>query len=199
MIFSEKELENYLWSNLQSFKDVNQLCHNGLFIEGPYKFFRQVRLPNYGIIDILGVSIQEDEDDILIHLLVIELKANPLNIGAIEQIKRYEQGLDLLFWKSDFLRKKGKEVRVVPSLFLIGLEPINKFHLIARTIENLWNFKVTKKDKQFYFESIDSGNLYDKCLGMKGIEINEELYRSVIRHCEKLQQQQTEYLQQRKS
>lgn len=79
----EQELEQYLFENYKEiFKiSLGKDADDGEIFNKPVEIQRQVELGNYGRIDLLVIY-----DD---HLLIVELKQNNIDYGALGQICRY--------------------------------------------------------------------------------------------------------------
>lgn len=99
MQLSEKEIEDFIFSDLYEC-DGNDLHNQGMRLRIPelilsgtltnnVKWFRQINLGPYGILDVVGVT--RFKGKVLIDL--IELKSVPMKPDDFNQIFRYKQGI----------------------------------------------------------------------------------------------------------
>jgi hypothetical protein len=108
MQFLEKNLEDIIFET-----DNSLLYERGLFIMGRKK--RQVRLGNYGISDLITVSIKQlPHKERYLHFTVYELKQDLVNINTFLQGIGYCKGL-----KSYLDKNKDYDLYTI-SLVLIG-------------------------------------------------------------------------------
>jgi len=112
MKFLEKDLEQIIF---ETENDV--LEDRGLFIAG--KKLRQVKLGNYGVIDLL--TIERCTDDFSdkkiykkIHVGIYELKLNEINLNALMQSMRYLIGVQ------EFIKERYSDFLFEYSINLIG-------------------------------------------------------------------------------
>lgn len=83
MEISEKELEDYIYDTE---------CLKEFDVYG--KYFRQVNVGGYGVIDLLYVNIERYPFDLpVINITIVELKKGTIDPSALEQICRYKIGL----------------------------------------------------------------------------------------------------------
>src|SRR6188768_3636169 len=92
MNFLEKELEQIIWES-----DNMKLRQKGLEISG--KKFRQLRVGNYGILDLLTVeklyysNFRDRRNDPYLNITVYELKKEKVGISAFLQSIKYCKGI----------------------------------------------------------------------------------------------------------
>ena len=87
MSFLEKDLENIIWES-----DNEKLREKGLEIYG--KKFRQIRIGNYGIADLITVDRRLDcYEEYFLDITVYELKKEKAGISAFLQAIRYCKGI----------------------------------------------------------------------------------------------------------
>lgn len=87
MEFLEKDLEDIIWEAYQSEYGKYELFNKGLSISG--KMYRQVNLGDYGILDLMTVSI--NPEDVIIS--IYELKKDIINMSTMAQAARYGTGI----------------------------------------------------------------------------------------------------------
>ena len=88
MSFLEKDLENIIWES-----DNEKLREKGLEIYG--KKFRQIRIGNYGVADLITVDRRKDcFDGNFLNITVYELKKEKAGISAFLQALRYVKGIE---------------------------------------------------------------------------------------------------------
>lgn len=112
MEFTEKNLEDIIFNGSRV-----KLSQKGLHIEG--KLFRQVKIGNYGICDLLEIERpfyckEEKKHWKYFYVKIYELKKNEINFDSYSQILRYAKGI------KSFFEKRGFKVDI--SLILIGRE-----------------------------------------------------------------------------
>ena len=110
MDFIEKDLEQIIWES-----DHKKLYERGLFISG--KRYRQLRIGNYGISDIITVERLHDAMDESISYLnitVFELKKDKVGVSALFQSIRYCRGIQRYF------ELKHPDVNMNLNIVLIG-------------------------------------------------------------------------------
>jgi len=102
MNFLEKDLENIIWES-----DNEKLQNKNLPIEG--KKYRQLRIGNYGILDLMTISKDYIWCDIkyktvpCIDITVYELKKEKVGISAFLQAVKYCKGIQ------SYIKTKGYE------------------------------------------------------------------------------------------
>lgn len=134
MKFLEKDLEQIIWE-----ADKEMLSQRGLRLRG--KLFRQFRVGNYGIIDLLEVQrVYDCPYCAYLSINIIELKQDKVGVSAFFQAIRYAKGIQYyLTNKRDFEKFKisitliGSEIDKSGSLIylpdLIGCD--NNFGLLS--------------------------------------------------------------------
>lgn len=98
MEFLEKDLEQIIWE-----ASDKELRERGLFLLG--KRFRQLRIGNYGIADLVTVHRQQKYEDFIYGKLIItvyELKKDKIGISAFLQALNYCKGISSYLEKREF-------------------------------------------------------------------------------------------------
>jgi hypothetical protein len=113
MTFLEKDLEQIIYD-----ADKELLAEKGLSIYG--KLFRQLRIGNYGIADLVEFRKPEYNYNRKFHykgeIIVYELKQNKIGISAFLQALGYIKGI------KDYLKIKGSDDEYNYRIVLIGKE-----------------------------------------------------------------------------
>jgi len=104
MDFLEKDLEEIIYN-----ANKEELHKRGLFING--KLFRQLRIGNYGIADLVEVERLSGQ----LYITVYELKKDKIGISAFLQGLNYVRGI-----KSYIEKERGKSISVYFQIVLIG-------------------------------------------------------------------------------
>jgi hypothetical protein len=119
MKFLEKDLEEIIYNQLKSKEGCKALLGKGLMCSVADKTFRQLRIGNYGITDIVNyykpIVITDGEHSEIEsnhYVNVIELKKDSVSLSAFIQGVRYCKGI------KRFFNKKGYNLHL--SLTLIG-------------------------------------------------------------------------------
>ncbi len=125
MEFLEKDLEQIIWET-----DVNVLSERGLYIEG--KMYRQLKIGNYGIADLVTFAREGIGPDSFIHFTVYELKKDNVGIAAFMQAYSYVKGI------SEYLKSRGFKFSF--SVVLIGkrIDTSGSFCYLPDLISNLY-------------------------------------------------------------
>lgn len=159
MDFLEKDLESIIWES-----DNEKLLDRGL--SGVYgnKLFRQIKIGNYGIADLISVgrsNIFEHENSHLI-ITVFELKKDKIGISAFLQAIRYCKGI------KQYLEKRGI-FNFKLNITLIGKETDNQGDFIYLTdlFEN-------SNSNMLCFGFIDSIKFYNYKYGIDGLFFEEQ-------------------------
>lgn len=117
---SEKDLEDVIWNNLRYFDELP---------EGEEKF-RQPRLGDYGVADIITIQHCATQGVKIIHVHLIELKNTPLKYEHIGQCARYKRFFEKANETTPFI--------ITFSASLIGLKtfPVSSdLEFIAQEVE----------------------------------------------------------------
>ena len=140
--------------------------------------YQQVNIGPYGIIDMLGVTIETEPYMVSVNIIIYELKLNSIKAKDVVQISRYYKGVSEYLWNA----------------YSIGREVINS-ELCARTFNrkcgkrcrvevNLKGILVGKQydmtsDVCFLVDSIPWLSCYHYSLGAEGIDFElDENWRS---------------------
>jgi hypothetical protein len=132
----ESEIEDLISENLKTIEGKNLLYRRGLhFVDIYDKFYRQVKLGNYGRLDLAGVRY--DYIDRSYNVSVIEIKKDEINTQTMLQAIRYCKGIESMFSKY--------QVEINFQIFLIGKSVCkNDFCYIPDFIHNvnLYTYKI---------------------------------------------------------
>jgi hypothetical protein len=124
MKFLEKDLEEILWEQMQTVDGLEKLSERGLNLKGVSSKYRQLKIGNYGIADIVTLHkpdfVHDDnvewsyhDGNILIN--IIELKKDKISVSAFLQALGYLKGV------KNFLRSIDKKFyRYSYKITLIG-------------------------------------------------------------------------------
>lgn len=99
MEFLEKDLETIIWES-----NNEKLLDRGLYGVYGCKLYRQLKIGNYGVADLVSIgrsNIYEDEEPHLI-ITVFELKKDKVGISAFLQAIRYCKGIKRYLEKRNF-------------------------------------------------------------------------------------------------
>lgn len=105
MEFLEKDLEDIIFNT-----STKKLLERGLRVNG--RRFRQLRIGNYGIADMVTIKCNENT----VYITVYELKKNQINYTTLSQATRYIQGI------KKYLEKRNNffNCEIVYSVQLVG-------------------------------------------------------------------------------
>ena len=135
MKFLEKDLESIIFET-----DNDKLQEIGFNIEG--KKFRQLRIGNYGISDIITVSRYGQN----LHIEIIELKKDVINTDTLIQSLRYLAGIKNFLKRRKFtnnvfytIKLCGKSINNLRDLSLLcsNIATLNSSILIVVSIFNI--------------------------------------------------------------
>lgn len=162
MEFLEKDLEEIIFN-----ADKDKLAERGLYISG--KLFRQFKIGNYGIADLLTYQRPFIDRDIPIDapltrgtISVIELKKDTISVSSFLQALRYAKGV------RSFLKKRGKAELYDIKIILIG-----KRLDLESSFVYLTDFLTYKSDYESGYDSSLVLELYTYSYGIDGIGFNE--------------------------
>lgn len=97
MDFLEKDLEDIIYEAAQTKEGRNFLLNKGLPIQSTGKMYRQVHLGDYGVADLIDISIEsivrETNKMRFLYIEVIELKKGIIDLKALGQSCRYLTGV----------------------------------------------------------------------------------------------------------
>ncbi|MCF6442039.1 hypothetical protein L1077_21650 [Pseudoalteromonas luteoviolacea] len=88
-MLSEKELEDFIFEAAE--KDHEELSNRGLFMPDSPKFYRQVKLGDYGIADIIAIGRCKETDKL--EVFIYELKKEKVSVRDLPQISMYMGGV----------------------------------------------------------------------------------------------------------
>lgn len=139
MDFLEKDLEDIIF-----YADKNELANRGLFVvlpeDVPTHYFRQVKLGNYGVCDLLKVKYFGD----FVSVTVFELKRKKITKETFFQVLRYARGIQHL--------AKIKCKSVVVNMIMIGGEiEDSEVRYLPNLFDNLKTFTYSYKFDGIYF------------------------------------------------
>lgn len=157
MEISEKELEEMIWCASSTIEGRDSLDFRGLPLSGI--MYRQVRLANYGIADLISVSYVgrvrgnwlNYETDRMVRLFVVdvyELKREQISVSALLQACRYKTALRQMIDKNGFGDERT-DVRI-------------RLNLIGSSLD-------TKSDFAYLLDSVDDLRIYTFKFGFDGI------------------------------
>lgn len=155
MEFLEKDLENIIWES-----DNEKLLNRGLYGVYGCKLYRQLKIGNYGVADLISASrsnIYEHEEPHLI-ITVFELKKDKVGISAFLQAIRYCKGIKQYLEKREFYNFKlnisliGKDIDMSGDFIYIT-------DLIKNTGSTIENFGVID-EINFYIYKYELDGLY---------------------------------------
>lgn len=161
MKFLEKDLEQIIFET-----DNAILKSKGLYLNG--KPFRQLRIGNYGIADLVYFKRPRKYPNIDIFrgcITIVELKQNKVNVSAFFQAVRYAKGI------ARYLEKRGISVEkyIDFKIVLIGSEiDLNSDVVYLPDI-----FKESKYDRFDFHESQTSVELYTYSMNINGLSFKE--------------------------
>lgn len=114
MKFLEKDLEEIIFN-----ADRNELVRRGLIISG--KIFRQLRIGNYGIADLVTVKrvTPWDTDEPILIIRVYELKKEKISMSAFLQVIGYVKGIE------SYIKQRGFSFDVRYEIIVIGKQVDN--------------------------------------------------------------------------
>ena len=97
MRFLEKDLEQIVYENLLTDKGCKLLSERGLNIHDkkPYKVYRQKKIGNYGIADLITVNRYPGSN--CIEIIIYEFKKDLIDIDSLIQINKYIHGVKRFF------------------------------------------------------------------------------------------------------
>lgn len=141
MEFLEKDLEDIIWEAYQSEDGKYGLFDKGLPISS--KMYRQVNLGDYGILDLMTVSINPN----YVRIAIYELKRDIVDISTMAQAARYGTGINKYIEERCNIHNRS-----------ISLE----FFLIGKTIDR-------KSDFVFLYSNSPYFKIYLYKYGLNGI------------------------------
>jgi len=101
MDFYESDLEDIIWDCFKTPEGVDKLCEKGLHLIKPSRSFRQLRLGNYGIADLVTFdkSHYKIQDEIVaeVTITIYELKKDQIKLDSLVQLCRYMKGVKRYF------------------------------------------------------------------------------------------------------
>jgi len=179
MDFLEKDLEDIIWENLGKenvrklydkgldlFSIINEINSSQDIIESPLMKYRQLKIGNYGIADIVLVEKNYDygfKGEIVpgIDIYIIELKKGKIDLNAIKQTYRYKIGIER------YLRQRGIKLHNIKIYPVVIGKKINEDHdwvYMAESLDNLrvfsYNYAIdglSFEEETFYYHLIDEG------------------------------------------
>jgi len=141
MDFLEKDLEDIIWENLQTFEGMTKLYSRGFKIDPKKTFYRQHNLGAYGIPDIIGFRLEpskEDKGNYTAHIDIYELKKDAVSAGTFLQANRYAKGCLMLIEQYN-QTLINKWVTPKFEFILVGskVELSNDFIYLTDTFDNI--------------------------------------------------------------
>lgn len=120
MNFLEKDLEEIIFEQLQTQKGIDDLVSKGLYFISSTKSYRQLRIGNYGIADIVNVTRVGSR----LVIDIVELKKDKISMSSFLQAVRYTKGI------MRFFESREKHISIDISITLIGREIDNRSDFI---------------------------------------------------------------------
>ena len=166
MKFLEKDLESIIFET-----DNEKLQEIGFDIEG--RKFRQLRIGNYGISDIITVSRHGQN----LHIEIIELKKDVINIDTLIQSLRYLAGIKNFLKRRNFTKNVfytiklcGKSISNLRDLSLLcsNMTTFNSGIELIQMITYSYDFDGLKFQEHYehitdsFGENISFGNVFSK-------------------------------------
>lgn len=154
MDFLEKDLENIVFN-----ASDEQLNKRGLQVKG--KRFRQLRIGNYGIADMVTAELRSTyHGDKYYKITIYELKKDKIEIGAYLQALNYAVGL------ISYLEKRTS-ISILVNIVLIG-KTVNK---VSNAVYLPRLFTNTSFDIETY-TGIGSVDIYEYTYELDGLKFN---------------------------
>ena len=151
MDFLEKNLEDILYDAFRCSESVNHLFMCGLECYYPALTLRQVRIGNYGIADLVTISLVERK------IRVFELKRDNIGVGALLQASKYKRGINRYLYES------GRD-----NLLCFDIEII----LIGKRYENSeWLY--------LFANGLDGVSLYTYKYGLNGLSFEQHEFEYI--------------------
>ena len=157
MKFLEKDLEQIIFENIQTKDGCELLSKKGLDVSEPTKCYKQLRIGNYGVADLITIrkpvlKIYKDcSFHSSFHVCVYEFKKDKISMSAFLQAIRYAKGV------KQYLKHRGfDESDILLSVTLIGKE-------IDRTSDFIYLPEFIKSEYlnlKFYTYDYELGGLY---------------------------------------
>lgn len=142
MKFLEKDLEDIIFNT-----SAYELFKRGLDIMEYNIRKRQLKIGNYGIADIVLFNRESFVEEPYLHINVIELKKDILNIDSLMQAARYAKGIERYIFHK---RKKSIEVKFGITLIGSSLDLNSSFvHLTDVITNNGFDLKMYKYTYEF--------------------------------------------------
>lgn len=172
MKFLEKDLEQIIYehTNTKDFDYFDKLLARGLEIVFPTKSYRQLKIGNYGVADIVNYTKPQYIDGVFEHdrhhtVDIIELKKEKISLSTFMQAVKYAKGIKRYF--NDY-----KKLNVDINIILIGKEvPIDTDFVFLPDLINSCNFKLDVYKYEYRFEGIYFKNISGYKLTNEGFKL----------------------------
>lgn len=153
MDFLEKDLEEIIYA-----ADREELKKRGLYISG--KMYRQLRIGNYGIADIVTVECKKHLYDRYLEEIIVnvyELKKDKIGISAFLQAVKYAKGIKQYIKHKKYDERIGFDIHI--NLIGKEIDTTGEFCYINTVFRDV-NFITYKMDiKGLHFEMRNSYSL----------------------------------------
>jgi len=154
MKFLEKDLEEILEEQLSTRNGNGELQEKGLYLPHYMRLFRQKRIGNYGVTDLVGVERCGNN----LNIDVIELKKENISMSSFLQATRYAKGIQRYLFGKRKIQNVSINIRII---------------LIGKTID-------TKSELVFLTDIFENIDFYVYNYGFDGINFKKIDYYSLI-------------------
>lgn len=155
----EAELEDVIYNSLVN-KD-SFLNERGLYTPEYTKVFRQLKLGNYGILDIIGIERLHDH----LQITIYELKRECIDINTLLQAARYYKAI------SNYMRQRNTSFKFHITIVLVGNDISvnnNWVYLFDGILRNVKTYTYSLNQYGLHFKEI---KLKNYALGDEGFNI----------------------------
>lgn len=162
MKFLEKDLEDIIWES-----NKEKLSERGLTING--KLFRQVRIGNYGIVDLIEFikpEYNENKKHYKGRIIIYELKKDNISVSSFFQAINYKRGIQR------YLLEKNLTGKYIVSIRLIGkhIDDNSSLIYLPETCSDVSLFKY-----EYGIEGLKFDSIYGYKLKEEGFKIKKRL------------------------
>lgn len=134
----EKHLEDIIFNQMQTKQGTLALQNKGLHISAPtnFKTFRQFKLDDYGIADIIRIGFVNG----YIYILIIELKVVDFALDHLTQLGRYMSAAKTI--ASNHLTKNSWKIEVSGAIICTGFNMNNGCQWLSPLLANVGVYTV---------------------------------------------------------
>lgn len=158
MEISEKQLEDMI-----CLKNTDQLAIRGLDVFNHDHLLRQFNLGSYGIVDLVGITVNNNSGPLEVSITIYELKKDEIGMSALGQLCRYKRAFEnvLLEW----------EMEGDISIVLIGskIEHSSNFVFAASFVDNLFIYTYDVSIEGLYFSEHNAKDFVPGSIKERGI------------------------------